>query len=76
MSIADIADTLGGTFLYFSCSRNYSEKFKNIRKQANVKLNMRSLNDKKHNDLFNVQELIKAIEKSQDTATAPDEIHY
>ena len=34
------------------------------------------MNDEKYNDLFNVQELIEAIEKSHDTVTGPDEIHY
>ena len=63
--------------MYNSCSRNYSEKFKNIKKQQEkINLNFKSLNGEKYNDLFNVQELKEAIEKSHDTATGPDEIHY
>ena len=48
-----------------------------IKKQQEiVNLNFQPLNEETYNDLFNVQELIEATEKSHDTATGPDEIHY
>ena len=57
----EIANTLGETFLDNSSSRNYSEKFQNI---------------KEYNSLFNITELKDAIAVSKDTATGPDDIHY
>ena len=73
----DIANTLGETFLKNSSSRNYSEKFQNIKKQQETnKINFKSLNNKDYNNPFNILELKDAIQKSHDTATGPDEIHY
>ena len=73
----DIANTLGETFLKNSSSRNYSEKFQNIKKQQETnKINFKSLNNEDYNNPFNILELKDAIQKSHDTATGPDEIHY
>ena len=58
-------------------SRNYSEKFQNIKKQEEkIKLNFTSSNTEEYNSLFNITELKDAIAVSNDTATGPDDIHY
>ena len=73
----EIANTLGETFLDNSSSRNYSEKFQNIKKQEEkIKLNFTSSNTEEYNSLFNITELKDAIAISKDTATGPDDIHY
>ena len=73
----DIANTFWETFLKNSSSRNYLEKFKNVKKhQEKNKINFKSLNNKEYNNHFNFLELKDAIQKSHDTATGPDEIHY
>ena len=73
----EIANTLGETFLDDSSSRNYSEKFQNIKKQEEkIKLNFTSSNTEEYNSLFNITELKDAIAISKDTATGPDDIHY
>ena len=73
----DIANTFGETFLKNSSSRNYLEKFKNVKKhQEKNKINFKSLNNEEYNNHFNLLELKDAIQKSHDTATGPDEIHY
>ena len=66
----EIANTLGETFLDNSSSRNYSEKFQNIKKQEE-KIKQFHLFS-----LFNITELKDAIAVSKDTATGPDDIHY
>ena len=51
----EIANTLGETFLDNSSSRNYSEKFQNIKKQEEkIKLNFTSSNTEEYNSLFNI----------------------
>ena len=73
----DIANTLGETFLKNSSSQNYSEKFKHIKmQQEKNNINFKSLNIEEYNNPFNLLELIDAIQKSNDTATGPDEVHY
>ena len=73
----DIANTLGETFLKNSSSQNYSEKFKHIKmQQEKNNINFKSLNNEEYNNPFNLLELIDAIQKSKDTATGPDEVHY
>ena len=73
----DLANTLGETFLKNSSSRNYSEKFQNIKKhQERNKIYFKSLNNEDYNNPFNILELKDAIQKSHDTATGSDEIHY
>ena len=73
----EIANTLGETFLDNSSSRNYSEKFQNIKKQEEkINLNFTSSNTEEYNSLFNITELKDAIAISKDTATGPDDIHY
>ena len=73
----EIANTLGETFSDNSSSRNYSEKFQNIKKQEEkMKLNFTSSNTEEYNSLFNITELKDAIAVSKDTATGPDDIHY
>ena len=73
----DIANTLGETFLKNSSSQNYSEKFKHIKmQQEKNNINFKSLNNEEYNNPFNLLELIDAVQKSNDTATGPDEVHY
>ena len=73
----NIANTFGETFLKNSSSRNYLEKFKNVKKQQEKnKINFKSLNNEEYNNQFYLLELKDAIQKSHDTATGPDEIHY
>ena len=73
----DIANTLGETFLKNSSSQNYSEKIKHIKmQQEKNNINFKSLNNEEYNNPFNLLELIDAIQKSNDTATGPDEVHY
>ena len=73
----DIADTLGDAFSTNSANRNYSKELQNYQKQQEkIKLNFKSSNNEEYNNLFNLDELKDAINKSHDTATGPDEIHY
>ena len=67
----------GETFLDNSSSRNYSEKFQNIKKQEEkIKVNLNSSNTDEYYSLFNITELKDAIAVSKDTASGPDDIHY
>ena len=72
----EIANTLGEKHFWIS-SRNYSEKFQNIKKQEEkIKLNFTSSNTEEYISLFNITELKDAIAIAKDTATGPDDIHY
>ena len=44
--------------------------------QEKNNINFKSLNNEEYNNSFNLLELIDAIQKSNDTATGPDEVHY
>ena len=44
--------------------------------QEKIKLNFKSSNNDKYNNPFNLDELKDAKNKSHDTATDPDEMHY
>ena len=73
----DIADTLGDAFSKNSSNTNYPKEFQNYQKhQEKIKLNFKSSNNKEYNNPFNLDELKDAINKSHDTATGRDEIHY
>ena len=73
----DIADTLGSTFMKNSSNRNYCEKFQTyMYDQQKFNLNFKSSNTEEYNNPFNLVELKEAINKSHDTATGPDEVHY
>ena len=73
----DIADTLGDAFSKNSSNANYPKEFQNYQKhQEKIKLNFKSSNNEEYNNPFNLDELKDAINKSHDTATGPDEIHY
>ena len=73
----DIADTLGSTFMKISSNRNYCEKFQTyMYDQQKFNLNFKSSNTEEYNNPFNLVELKEAINKSHDTATGPDEVHY
>ena len=73
----DIADTLGSTFMKNSSNRNYCEKFQTyMYDQQKFNLNFKSSNTEEYNNPFNLVELKEAINKSHDTATGPDDMHY
>ena len=73
----DIADTLGSTFMKNSSNRNYCEKFQTyMYDQQKFNFNFKSSNTEEYNNPFNLVELKEAINKSHDTATGPDEVHY
>ena len=60
-----------------SANSNYPKEFQNYQKyQEKIKLNFKSSNYEEYNNPFNLDELKDAINKSHDTATGPDEIHY
>ena len=44
--------------------------------QQKFNLNFKSSNTEEYNNPFNLVELKEAINKSHDTATGPDEVHY
>ena len=55
----------------------YSESFRKIKtEQEKVKLNFKSQKNEINNKIFNLDELVQAIQLSHDSATGPDEIHY
>ena len=75
----DIADTLGSTFMKNSSNRNYCEKFQTyMYDQQKFNLNFKSSNTEEYNTYnpFKLVELKEAINKSHDTATGLDEVHY
>ena len=77
ISKKDIADTLGSTFMKDSSNRNYCEKIQTyMSDQQKINLNFKSSNTEEYNNPFNLVELKEAINKSHDTATGPDEVHY
>ena len=62
----EIAYNLGEAFLDNSSSRNYSEKFQNIKKQEEkIKLNFTSSNDEEYNSLFNITKMLSQFLKLQ-----------
>ena len=72
-----MADTLGSTFMKNSPNRNYCEKFQTyMYDQQKFNLNFKSSNTEEYNNPFNLVELKEAMNKSHDTATGPDEVHY
>ena len=73
----DIAETLGSTFMKNSSNRNHCEKFQTyMSDQQKINLNFISSNTEEYNNPFNLVELKEAINKSHDTASGPDEVHY
>ena len=72
-----LADTLAETFSKNSSSSNYANPFQNIKKQKEKKkLNFKSNNAETYNQLFSLTELHDSLDKSNDTAVGPDNIHY
>ena len=60
-----------------SSNRNYCEKFQTyMYDQQKFNLSFKSSNTEEYNNPFNLVELKEAINKSHDTATGPDEVHY
>ena len=74
---ADVANLLADEFECNSSSNHYSQTFQlfqyTVEKQ---KLTFISDNSEDYNSLFNIRELRVALERSNDTATGPDEVHY
>ena len=73
----DIVNKLAEEFSKNSSSNHYTPRFQKYKAQAEKeKLNFNSNNSEDYNMLFNITELIESLNKSHDTATGPDEIHY
>ena len=73
----EIAEELASTFAKCSSSANYApkfQKFKDVKEKEH--LNFRSKNNEEYNEPFNFDELMTSLNKSHDTATGPDQIHY
>ena len=76
-STKDISNALDENFQKNSSSSNYNETFQNLKKdREKEKINFHSLNHEKYNLPFTISELLKALQKSHDTAVGPDDIHY
>ena len=73
----DITNTLAEEFNKNSSPEKHSLTFQNIKKETEKeKLDFSSNNTEKYNMPFTLSELKKALNKSRDTATGPDQIHY
>ena len=60
-----------------SFSDHYSDKFKKLKNRTErQRLNFTSNNMEDYNLPFTMSELHESLNKSHDTATGPDEIHY
>ncbi|KAJ8018507.1 hypothetical protein HOLleu_43470 [Holothuria leucospilota] len=74
---ADIANLLADEFECNSSSNHYSQTFQVFKRTAEKqKVNFNSDNSEDYNNLFTIKELRIALERSNDTATGPDEVHY
>lgn len=73
----EISNALGENFNKNSSSSNYNVKFQNYKNQKEkTKLNFTSNNNEKYNLPFTITELHESLQKSNDTAVGPDDIHY
>jgi len=76
-SLSEIAEKLGETFCENSSSHSSTVNFQNHRAKAERQhLKFKSNNKETYNELFTIQELSDAINKSKDSAVGPDNIHY
>ncbi|KAJ8018007.1 hypothetical protein HOLleu_44234 [Holothuria leucospilota] len=74
---AYVANLLADEFESNSSSNHYSQAFQKFLYTAEKqKVNFTSDNSEDYNSLFNITELRIALERSNDTATGPDEVHY
>ena len=73
----EIANVFGETFEHNSSSQNYSQEFRRykVAKETN-RINFTSDNNESYNCNFSMDELKKAINKSNDSAAGPDDMHY
>ena len=72
-----IYNTLADAFLKNSSSKNYTEKFKNIKQQKEKRnLKFSSDNPETYNQPFSLSELEDALSKAHDSSPGPDDIHY
>ena len=73
----EIAEELAKTFEKKSSSQNYSEEFQKIKNHKEKQhLNFKSKNNEDYNEPFMYDELLTALNKSHNTATGPDMVHY
>ena len=71
-----IADLLASTISNNSSSQHYSPKFQAVKKQNEKKtVKLTSDNTEDYNQPFSLLELKEALQKSNDTAVGPDDIH-
>jgi exonuclease III len=73
----DIANTLAEAFEMNSSTGNYTEKFKRFKAVKERKPHdFRSNNEESYNDLFSLKELKDSLDKTNDSAVGPDDVHY
>jgi hypothetical protein len=76
-NVKDMSNVLGENFSKNSSSNNYSKKFQKHKKQSErIKYRFDSTNKEDYNKRFTFKELLNALNKSNNTATGPDDIHY
>lgn len=73
----DISNVLGENFQNNSSTSNYNEKFQKFKtEKEKEKIDFHSRNEEKYNLPFNMSELETALQRTKETATGPDQIHY
>ena len=76
-TIPEIADKLASSFSQVSSSINYRAEFQTTKiTEENKILNFSSINEKKYNLPFIVEDLLIALSKVKHTSPGPDKIHY
>ena len=76
-STKEISNALGENFQKNSSSSNYSQRFQELKiEKESENLNFQSLNNEKYNLPFSISELKDSLNKCNDTAAGPDDIHY
>ena len=75
--VKEMSNVLADNFSKNSSSKHYSKKFQKHKKQSErERLKFISNNEENYNKPFSLRELRSALNKSNNTATGPDDIHY
>ena len=75
--VKEMSNVLADSFSKNSSSKHYSKKFQKHKKQSEgERLKFKSNNEEDYNRPFLLRELRSALNKSNNTATGPDDIHY
>ena len=75
----EIVNTLAETFEKHSSKENHSEIFlkeKETQEKKHLNFKSKCQNNEKYNKLFTMKDIRKAINKSKDSTTGADNIHY